>query len=77
MATFYRLYAFNKKDYKNKLIKIVSQNKKVVRVHLPEKYFNSYEIIYTDDFEKQRIAEAEAKRKKYYEDRFNKIFRGE
>lgn len=76
MAAFYRLYAFNKKDYKNKLSKIVLQNKKVVRVYFPEKYFNSYEIVYTDDFEKQAIADAEAKLKKYYEDKFDRVFGG-
>jgi hypothetical protein len=74
MTTFYRIYAFDKKDLRNKLDELELQNKKAVQIFVPETTFQSYEIVYIDDFEKQAIAAAEAKRKKYYEDRFNKIF---
>ena len=71
MTTFYRIYAFNKKDLRNKLDELELQNKKTVQIFVPETTFQSYEIVYIDDFEKQVIADAEAKRKKYYEDRLN------
>ena len=73
MAKFYRIYAFDTKDYKNKLKELDSMYK-IVHVFPPEKNFNNYEIVYTDDFKKQEIAYAEAKRKKYYEDLFDRIF---
>jgi hypothetical protein len=76
MMTFYRIYVFDKKDLRNKLTELELQNKKVVQIFVPETTFQSYEIIYTDDFEKQAIADAEAKRKKYYEDLFNRVFGG-
>ena len=72
--TFYRIYAFDKKDLKYKRNELELQNKKVVQIHVPETCFQAYEIVYTDDFEKQAIAYAEAKRKKYYEDLFDRIF---
>ena len=74
MATFYRIYAFDKKDLRNKLDELELQNKKAVQIFVPETTFQSYEIVYTDDFEKQAIADAEAKLKKYYEDRFDRVF---
>ena len=74
MMTFYRIYVFDKKDLRNKLTELELQNKKTVQIFVPETTFQSYEIIYTDDFEKQAIADAEAKRKKYYEDLFNRVF---
>lgn len=76
MMTFYRIYVFDKKDLRNKLTELELQNKKVVQIFVPETTFQSYEIKYTDDFEKQAIADAEAKRKKYYEDLFNRVFGG-
>ena len=75
MATFYRIYAFDKKDLRNKLNKLELQNKKAVQIFVPEIPFQSYEIVYTDDFEKQALADTEAKRKKYYEDLFDRVFR--
>ena len=66
MTIFYCIYAFDKKDFRNKLKELKLQNKKTVQVLAPETFFQSYEIIYTDDFEKQATAAAEAKRKKYY-----------
>ena len=74
MATFYRVYAFDKKDLRNKLDELELQNKKVVQILVPQTTFPSYEIVYTDDFEKQAIVNAEAKRKKYYEDLFDRAF---
>ena len=74
MATFYRIYAFDKTDLRNKLTELELQNKKVVQLNVPETCYQAYEIVYTDDFEKQAIAYAEAKRKKYYEDLFDRIF---
>ena len=74
MATFYRIYAFDKADLRNKLNELELQNKKAVQIFVPETTFQSYEIVYTDDFEKQAIADAEAKLKKYYEDRFDRVF---
>jgi hypothetical protein len=76
MKTFYRIYVFDKKDLRNKLTELELQNKKVVQIFVPETPFQSYEIVYTDDFEKQAIADAEAKRKKYYEDLFDRVFGG-
>ena len=78
MTTFYRIYAFDKKDLRNKLneLELELQNKKAVQIFVPETTFQSYEIVYTDDFEKQAIADAEAKRKKYYEDLFDRVFGG-
>ena len=76
MTTFYRIYAFDKKDLRNKLIELKLQNKKTVQIFVPETIFQSYEIVYTDNFEKQAIADAEAKRKKYYEDLFDRVFGG-
>jgi hypothetical protein len=76
MTTFYRIYAFDKKDLRNKLTELELQNKKAVQIFVPEITFQSYEIVYTDDFEKQALADAEAKRKKYYEDLFDKVFGG-
>ena len=73
MQGFYRCYAFSKIDYKNKLNELNSLYK-VVQVFLPDKTLNCYEIVYTDDFEKQAIAGVEAKRKKYYEDLFDRVF---
>ena len=72
--TFYRIYAFDKKDLRNKLNELELQNKKTVQINAPETCYQAYEIVYTDDFEKQAIAYAEAKRKKYYEDLFDRIF---
>ena len=74
MATFYRIYAFDKKDLKDKRNELELQNKKIVQINVPETCFQAYEIVYTDDFEKQVIADAEAKLKKYREDRFDRIF---
>lgn len=74
MTTFYRIYAFDKKDLRNKLNELELQNKKAVQIFVPETTFQSYEIVYTDDFEKQAIADAEAKQKKYYEDLFDRVF---
>ena len=76
MTTFYRIYAFDKKDLRNKLIELKLQNKKTVQIFVPETTFQSYEIVYTDNLEKQAIADAEAKRKKYYEDLFARVFGG-
>lgn len=70
----YHIYAFDKNDYKNKLKELEAQNKKITQVFLPDKTLNCYEIVYTDDFKKQAIADAEAKRKKYYEDLFDRVF---
>ena len=72
--TFYRIYAFDKKDLKDKRNELELQNKKIVQINVPETCFQAYEIVYTDDFEKQVIADAEAKLKKYREDRFDRIF---
>ena len=72
--TFYRIYAFDKKDLKDKRNELELQNKKIVQINVPEMCFQAYEIVYTDDFEKQAIADAEAKLKKYREKRFDKIF---
>ena len=72
--TFYRIYAFDKKDLKDKRNELELQNKKIVQINVPETCFQAYEIVYTDDFEKQAIAAAEAKLKKYREKRFDKIF---
>ena len=74
MTTFYRIYAFDKKDFRNKLNELELQNKRVVQVLVPEIHFQSYEIVYIDDFEKQAIADTEAKRKKYYEALFDGVF---
>ena len=74
MTTFYRIYAFDKKDLKDKRNELELQNKKVVQINVPETCFQAYEIVYTDDFEKQAIAYAEANLKKYREDRFDRIF---
>ena len=74
MATFYRIYAFDKKDLKDKRNELELQNKKIVQINVPETCFQAYEIVYTDDFEKQAIAYAEAKRKKYYENLFDRVF---
>lgn len=74
MTTFYRIYAFDKKDLRNKLNELELQSKKVVQILVPETTFQSYEIVYIDDFEKQAIIEAEAKRKKYYENLFDRVF---
>ena len=76
MTTFYHIYAFDKKDLRNKLAELELQNKKVVQIFVPETTFQSYEIIYTDDFEKQAIADAEVKLKKYYKDLFDRVFGG-
>jgi hypothetical protein len=76
MTTFYHIYAFDKKDLRNKLTELELQNKKAVQIFVPETHFQSYEIVYIDDFEKQTIADAEAKRKKYYEDLFDRVFGG-
>ena len=73
MQGFYRCYAFSKIDYKNKLNELNSLYK-VVHVFQPEDCARYYEIVYTDDFEKQSKADAEAKLKKYYEDRFDRVF---
>ena len=73
MQGFYRCYAFSKIDYKNKLNELNSLYK-VVQVFLPEKCSQYYEIVYTDDFEKQATVAAEAKLKKYYEDKFDRVF---
>ena len=74
MATFYHIYAFDKKDLKDKRNELELQNKKVVQINTPDASFQAYEIVYTDDFEKQSKADAEAKLKKYYEDRFDRVF---
>lgn len=74
MTTFYRIYAFNKKDLRNKLNELRLQNKRTVQILAPETTFHSYEIVYIDDFEKQAIADIEAKRKKYYEALFDRVF---
>ena len=74
MQVFYRCYAFSKIDYNNKLNELNSLYK-VVQVFMPEKCSQYYEIVYTDNFEKQAIAAAEAKLKKYREDRFDRVFR--
>ncbi len=74
MTTFYRIYAFDKKDLRNKLTELELQHKKAVQISAPETTFQSYEIVYVDDFEKQAIADTEAKRKKYYEDLFDRVF---
>ena len=74
MATFYRIYAFDKKDLRAKRNELELQNKKVVQINTPDASFQAYEIVYTDDFEKQAMADAEAKRKKYYEDLFDSVF---
>ena len=74
MATFYRIYAFDKNGYKNKLKELEAQNKKITRVVLPNKTLNYYEIVYTDDFKKQAVADAKAKRKWYYESLFDRVF---
>jgi hypothetical protein len=76
MTTFYRIYAFDKKDLRNKLKELALQNKKTVQIFVPETPFQSYEIVYIDNFEKQAIADAEAKRKKYYEDVCDRVFGG-
>lgn len=76
MTTFYHIYAFDKKDLRNKLNELELQNKKAVQMFVPETTFQSYEIVYIDDFKKQAIADVEAKRKKYYEDLFDRVFGG-
>ena len=76
MTTFYRIYAFDKKDLRNKLTELELQNKKAVQILVPETHFQSYEIVYVDDFEKQAIVDTEAKRKKYYEYLFDRVFGG-
>ena len=74
MATFYRIYAFDKKDLRTKRNELELQNKKVVQINTPDVSFQAYEIVCTDDFEKQSIAYAEEKRKKYYEGLFDRVF---
>lgn len=74
MMIFYRIYAFDKKDLRDKLNELELKNKKVVQIFVPETCFQSHEIVYTEDFEKQAKADAEAKLKKYHEDLFDRVF---